>query len=176
MLLLFENQLRVITKLQNYRTPSNLPKGKAKLIDQKNRQNQSTTGKLGNPQWPWLGTGISKEMVGWIKFYGAKHPASIMAKRFIACHYLIYYYTPSKERKNIWKYYFCILSRSQNQNELKYSVYVRVDILLPFGQHMHDRITSLRGEVSVYKDILTPPLFIEVPVLIKENPQLYMCV
>ena len=42
-----------------------------------NRQNQSTTGKLGKPQWPWLGTGISKEMVGWIRFYDAKPPASI---------------------------------------------------------------------------------------------------
>ena len=29
-----------------------------------NRQSQSTTGKLGKPPWPWLGTGISKEMVG----------------------------------------------------------------------------------------------------------------
>jgi hypothetical protein len=45
-----------------------------------NRQNQLTTGKLGKPQWPWLGTGISKEMVGWIRFYGAKPPASIMVK------------------------------------------------------------------------------------------------
>jgi hypothetical protein len=34
------------------------------------------------------------EMVSWIKFYGAKNPASIMAKRFIAWHYLFYYYTP----------------------------------------------------------------------------------
>ena len=33
-----------------------------------NRQNQSTTGKLWKPEWPWLGTGISKEMVGWIRF------------------------------------------------------------------------------------------------------------
>jgi hypothetical protein len=32
------------------------------------RQNQSTTGKLWKPQLPWLGTGISKEMVGWIRF------------------------------------------------------------------------------------------------------------
>ena len=115
-------------------------------------------------------------MVGWIKFYGANNPASIMVKRFIAWHYLFYYYTPSKERKNIWKYYFYILSRSQNQNELNYSVYARVDILLPFRQHMHDRITSLRGEVSVHKAISTPPLFIEVPVLSKENPQLCICV
>ena len=29
-----------------------------------NRKNQSTTGKLRKQQWPLLGTGISKEMVG----------------------------------------------------------------------------------------------------------------
>jgi hypothetical protein len=46
-----------------------------------NRQNQSTTGKLGKQQWPWLGTGISKEMLGRIRFYGAKPPAS--TKRFL---------------------------------------------------------------------------------------------
>jgi len=38
--------------------------------------------KTGKPQWPWLGTGIFKEMVGWIRFYGAKPPASITVKRF----------------------------------------------------------------------------------------------
>ena len=27
-----------------------------------NKQNKSTTEKLEKPQWPWLGTGISKEM------------------------------------------------------------------------------------------------------------------
>jgi len=47
-----------------------------------NRQNQSTTGKLWKPQWPWYGTGISKELVGWIRFYGAKPPVSITVKRF----------------------------------------------------------------------------------------------
>jgi hypothetical protein len=37
-----------------------------------NRQNQSTTGKLWNTQWPCLSTGISKEMVGWIRFWSAR--------------------------------------------------------------------------------------------------------
>jgi len=69
----------VITKLPNTEQSS---KGKGKTHKSRNRQNQSTTGKLGKPQWPWLGTGISKEMVGWIKFYGAKPPASIMVKRY----------------------------------------------------------------------------------------------
>jgi len=52
------------------------------LVLSTNRQNQSTTGKLGKLQWPWLGTDISKEMVGWIRFYSAKLPASITVKRF----------------------------------------------------------------------------------------------
>jgi hypothetical protein len=43
----------------------------------KGKTHKSTTGKLGKPQWSWLGTGISKEMVGWIRFYGARPPASI---------------------------------------------------------------------------------------------------
>ena len=72
-------RIRVITKLPNTEQSS---KGKGKTHNSTNKQNQSTTGKLGNPQWPWLGTGISKEMVGWIRFYGAKPPASIAVKRF----------------------------------------------------------------------------------------------
>jgi len=35
-----------------------------------NRQNQSTTGKLGKPQRPWLRTGISKERDDKIPRYG----------------------------------------------------------------------------------------------------------
>ena len=77
--LIFNYSIRVITKLPNTVQSS---KGKGKTHKSTNRQNQSTTGKLGKPQWPWLGTGISKEMVGWIKFYGTKPPASIMVKRF----------------------------------------------------------------------------------------------
>jgi hypothetical protein len=53
--------IRVITKLPNTEQSS---KGKGKTHKSTNRQNQSTTGKLGKPQWPRLGTGISKEMVG----------------------------------------------------------------------------------------------------------------
>jgi hypothetical protein len=33
-------------------------KGKVKTHNYINRQNQSTTGKLWKPQWPWLGTGM----------------------------------------------------------------------------------------------------------------------
>jgi hypothetical protein len=75
----FCNGIRVITKLLNTEQSS---KGKGKTHKSTNRQNQSTTGKLGKPQWHWLGTGISKEMVGWIRFYCTKPPASIMVKRF----------------------------------------------------------------------------------------------
>jgi len=72
-----KNIIRVITKLPNTEQSS---KGKGKTHKSTNRQNPSTTGKLGKPQWPWLGTGISKEMVGWIRFYGTKPPAH---KRFL---------------------------------------------------------------------------------------------
>ena len=58
-------QIKVITKLPNTEQSS---KGKGKTHKSTNRQNQSTTGKLGKPQCPLLGTGISKEMVGWIRF------------------------------------------------------------------------------------------------------------
>jgi len=71
--------IRVITKLPNTDQSS---KGKGKSHKSTNRQNQSTTEKLGKPQWPWLGTDISKEMVGWIRFYGVKPLASITVKRF----------------------------------------------------------------------------------------------
>ena len=66
--------IRVLTKLPNTEQSS---KGKGKT---QNQQNQSTTGKLGKPQWPWHGTGISKEMVGWIRFYGTKPPTPITVK------------------------------------------------------------------------------------------------
>ena len=71
--------IRVITKLPNSEQSY---KGKVKTHKYINRQNQSTTGKLWKPYWPWLGTCISKEMVGWIRFQRAKPPAFITAQRF----------------------------------------------------------------------------------------------
>ena len=53
--------IRVITKLPNTEQSS---QGKGKTHKSINRQNQSTTVKPGKLQWPSLGTGISKEMVG----------------------------------------------------------------------------------------------------------------
>ena len=41
-------------------------------------------------------------------------------------------------------------------------LYVRVDILLTCGNHLHDRITSLRVEVLVHKASLAMRLFTEV--------------
>ena len=55
----FFSWIRVITKLLNTEQSS---KGKGKTHKSTNRQNQSTTGKLGKLQWPWLGTGISKDI------------------------------------------------------------------------------------------------------------------
>ena len=60
-----KDTIRVITKLPNSEQSN---KEKIKTHKYINRQNQSTIGKLWKPQWPWLGTGISKEMVGWIRF------------------------------------------------------------------------------------------------------------
>ena len=57
---IFSVHIRVITKLPN---TDQSYKGKVKTHKSINRQNQSTTGKLGKLQWPWLGTGISQEMV-----------------------------------------------------------------------------------------------------------------
>ena len=48
-----------------------LNKGNNKITELRTilqRESQSTTGKLWKPLWPWLCTGISKEMVGWIRF------------------------------------------------------------------------------------------------------------
>jgi hypothetical protein len=59
--LLYEFSTALTTILPNTEQSS---KGKVKTHKSTNRQNQSTTGKLGKPQWPRLGTGISKEMVG----------------------------------------------------------------------------------------------------------------
>ena len=42
-------------------------------------------------------------------------------------------------------------------------LYVRVDILLTCGKHLHDRITSVRVDVLVHKASLTMTLFTEVP-------------
>jgi len=53
-------EIRVIAKLPNIGQSA---KGKDKTHNSTIRQNQPTAGKLGKPQWPWLGTGISKEMV-----------------------------------------------------------------------------------------------------------------
>jgi hypothetical protein len=58
-------RVHVKTKLPNSEQSS---EGKVKTHKYINRHNQSTTGKLWKPQWPWLGTGISKEMLGWIRF------------------------------------------------------------------------------------------------------------
>jgi hypothetical protein len=57
-----------LNKGNNKITAEQSHKGKVKTHNNINRQNQSTSGKLWKPQWPWLGTGISKEMVGWIRF------------------------------------------------------------------------------------------------------------
>ena len=48
---------------------------------------------------------------------------------------------------------------------------VRVCILITSRKHLHDLIISLRGEGEVNRTSLTPPHFIEVPVLSQERGQ-----
>jgi hypothetical protein len=48
-------------------------------------------------------------------------------------------------------------------------LYVRIDLLLTCRKHLHNHITSLRGEVWAHKASLTLPLFIEVPVPSQES-------
>ena len=43
-------------------------------------------------------------------------------------------------------------------------LYAGVGILLTRANHLHDHTISLREEVRAHKTILTPPLFIEVPI------------
>ena len=46
---------------------------------------------------------------------------------------------------------------------------VSVDILPAYRQHLNYHIISLREETWAHKTSLTPTLFIEVPVLVKEG-------
>jgi len=47
-------------------------------------------------------------------------------------------------------------------------LYLTDGILLTCGDHLHDRIIALSREVCAHKTSLTPPLFIDVPVLSQE--------
>jgi hypothetical protein len=55
-------------------------------------------------------------------------------------------------------------------------LYVKVDILLTCGKHLHDCIISLRGKFSINKTSLTPPLVVEVLVPSQECERFCMCV
>jgi hypothetical protein len=54
-------------------------------------------------------------------------------------------------------------------------LYVRVDILLTCGKHVHDRIISLREEVWAYKTSLIQPPLIEVSVPNQEHGPSCIC-
>ena len=82
-------EIRVITKLPNSKQSY---KGKVKTHKYINRQNQSTTGKLWKPQWPWLGTIIytSSTRFKWqirILYYIIiyKNWLSVCKHRFVWC-------------------------------------------------------------------------------------------
>ena len=61
---------------------------------QKNSVNNWETGQ---PEWPWLGTGISKEMMEWIRFYGANISLPLRFKGS-GCHYNGIYNNTGKNR------------------------------------------------------------------------------
>jgi len=48
-------------------------------------------------------------------------------------------------------------------------LHARFCILLTRGNHLNNSIISLRGDVYAHKTSLTPPLLIELPVLIQES-------
>ena len=73
-------QIWVITKLP-HSWESSKGKGKTDISKQTDKISQQPE-KLGKPLWPSLGTGISKEILGCFRFYGAKPPAFITVKRF----------------------------------------------------------------------------------------------
>jgi len=45
-----------------------------------------------------------------------------------------------------------------------------------YGTHLHDHITSLRGEVCAHRSSLTPPFFVEVPDPGQASEQSCICV
>jgi hypothetical protein len=72
--------IRVITKLPNTEQSS---KGKGKTHKSTNRQNQSTTGKLGKPQWPDLVQAFPKKW--WVEsdFTAPNLPFPLRLKGYI---------------------------------------------------------------------------------------------
>jgi len=53
---------------------------------------------------------------------------------------------------------------------------VSIGILLTCGEHLHDRIISLRGAVWVHNSSLTQELYTEVPVPSKDSESSCICV
>lgn len=43
------------------------------------------------------------------------------------------------------------------------------------GKHLHDKTTSLKGERSTHKTILTPPHVIEMPETSQKRDHVYVC-
>ena len=53
-------------------------------------------------------------------------------------------------------------------------LYVKLGILIKCGNHLHNRIISLRGEVFERKTSLAPSFLIDVPVPSQENERSYI--
>ena len=60
---------------------------------------------------------------------------------------------------------FFMIKKSLKIPKLFVRLYVKFDILLTCGNHLHDRIASHRVEIGAHRpNLIIPPLFIEVPV------------
>ena len=54
-------------------------------------------------------------------------------------------------------------------------LYVKIDILLTCGKHLHDSIISLKWEILTHTTILTSPLFIESPAPSQDSERSCIC-
>jgi hypothetical protein len=93
---------------------------------------------------------------------------AILKYAVIICFYLRYPYLLLWNEKHKyhtvgrvpnWKYKQCMLQCKVLTFYLWCHLDIRVCMLLICGNHMQDRIISLRGEVGVHKTRLAPPLF-----------------
>ena len=96
--------IRIITKLPNSEQSY---KGKDKTHNYINRQNQSTTGKLWKPQWPWLGTifgDVNVKNIFTSRIDKKKYPWHFWLLIFIHFHYMkmhrLYFFL---QRRNIFR-------------------------------------------------------------------------
>ena len=145
-------QIKATTKLPNSEQSY---KGKVKTHNYINRQNQSTTGKLRKPQWPWPGTGTPKEMVGWIRLQGAKPPALTTAQR-LRLPPQQYLNTGTKQAKQLSKQYHIRWRKCQKHFYVthwqKNSWHLRLLYLYTFSLYENASLIIFSAEDGIYFD------------------------